>query len=114
MYERAPDANHDQSGPGTGWEFRMYNDVTTGTALDVTSGVPFTLGQWQHVAVVYDPVQVTNATLTIYINGVQANQSVWTGGSGGTEPGYGPCTGDHDPAQAVNGQPALSLGGYNN
>src|SRR5262249_50702071 len=27
-------------------------------------------------------------------------------------PGYGPCTGDH--ATAPNGQPALSLGGYNN
>jgi hypothetical protein len=110
MYQRAPDANHDQSGPGTGWEFRMYDGVTTSTALDVTSGVPFTLGKWQHLVVVYDPVQVTNATLTIYIDGVKANQSVWAGSG----PGYGACTGDHDPAQAVNGQPAMSLGGYNN
>jgi len=115
MYQRAPDTNHSlTAGPGLGWEFRMYNDVSTGTALDVTSGVPFTLGKWQHVVVVYDPVQVSNATLTIYIDGVQANQATWNGGSSGTDPGYGPCTGDHDPSQAVNGQPALSLGGYNN
>jgi len=115
MYQRAPDTNHSiTAGPGLGWEFRMYDDVTTSTALDVTSGVPFTLGKWQHVVVVYDPLQVSNATLTIYIDGVQANQAVWNGGSSGTAPGYGPCTGDHDSSQAVNGQPALSLGGYNN
>jgi hypothetical protein len=115
MYQRAPDTNHSlTAGPGLGWEFRMYNDVSTGTALDVTSGVPFTLGKWQHVVIVYDPVQVSNATLTIYIDGVKANEAIWSGGLSGTDPGYGPCTGDHDPSQAVNGQPAMALGGYNN
>jgi Concanavalin A-like lectin/glucanases superfamily len=115
MYQRAPDTNHNiTAGPGLGWEFRMYDDVSTSTALDVISGVPFTLGKWQHLVVVYDPVQVSNATLTIYIDGVKANQATWNGGSSGTAPGYGPCTGKHDPSQAVNGQPAMSLGGYNN
>src|SRR5207249_4095238 len=72
----------------------------------------FQLGRWQHVVVVYDPLLVSNATLTIFIDGVQANQAVWNGGASGTEPGYGPCTGDHNPAP--NGQPAMALGNYNN
>jgi len=78
----------------------------------VTSGVPFTLGQWQHVVVVYDPVggDPTNAMAIIYINGVAANTNINPGGV----PGYAECTGDHDPSIAVNGQPAMSLGGYNN
>ena len=63
MYQRAPDTNHNiTAGPGLGWEFRMYDDVSTSTALDVISGAPFTLGKWQHMVVVYDPVQVSNAT----------------------------------------------------
>jgi hypothetical protein len=112
MYQRAPDANHDLSGgPGMGWEFRMYTDVSTSTGLDVMSSVPFTLGKWQHVVVVYDPVQVTNATLTMYIDGVPAATNIWATADIGS-PGYGPCTGNHDPAP--NGQPAMSLGGYNN
>jgi hypothetical protein len=115
MYQRGANANVSgfTSGPGMGWEFRMYNDKDTSGHLDVTSGVPFTLGKWQHVVVVYDPVQVTNATLTIYIDGVAANTNVWAATDGVT-PGYGPCTGDHPLSEAVNGEPAISLGGYNN
>jgi hypothetical protein len=67
----------------------MYRGVGGSTGLDVTSLVPFEVGKWQHVVAVYDPVQVSNATLTIYINGVAANTNVWTGGAGG-EPGYAP------------------------
>lgn len=111
MYQRAPDENHCTTcGPGVGWEFRMYNDLDTSGHLDVTSGVPFQLGKWQHVAIVYDPVgnNPSNATLTIYIDGQPANTNV----ASGTVPGYAPCTGNHNPAP--NGQPAMSLGGYNN
>jgi len=74
------------------------------------SQVPFTLGKWQHVVVVYDPEggDPLAATLTIYIDGAFANAVTNTAGV----PGYGPCTGDH--ATAPNGQPAMSLGGYNN
>jgi hypothetical protein len=76
--------------------------------------VPYEVGKWQHVVVVYDPVDVIHATVTIYIDGVAANTQTWSGGGSGTEPGYTPVTGDHDPAEAVNGQPALSIGNYNN
>jgi len=112
MYQRRPNADYSTPAEGIGWEFRMYDNLSTSTRLDVISGVPFQLGTWQHVVVVYDPVQLSNATLTIFINGVQANQTTWNGGTSGTAPGYGACTGDHNPAP--NGQPALALGGYNN
>jgi hypothetical protein len=113
VFQRKPNANYSEGEP-VGWNFRMFKGVGGSTGLDVTSLVPFEVGKWQHVAVVYDPVQVTNATLTIYINGVAANTNIWNGGTGGIEPGYAPCTGDHDPGEAVNGQPALALGNYNN
>jgi hypothetical protein len=112
MYQRAADYNHDiNAGPGVGWEFRMYNNQDGNGHLDVTSGVPFTFGKWQYVALVYDPVQVTNATITMYVDGVAANTNIWSTTDGVT-PGYYPCqdTNDIQP----NGPPALSLGGYNN
>lgn len=111
MYQRRPNSDYNGS-EGVGWEFRMYDDRSTSTALDVVSGVPYQVGKWQHVVIVYDPVQVFNATLSIYIDGVLANTTVWGGGSDGTQSGYGPCTGNHDPAP--NGQPAMALGNYNN
>jgi hypothetical protein len=114
MYQRGPNTNSTgfSDGPGVGWEFRMYNGVDTSGHLDVTSGVPFQVGQWQHVVVIYDPVDstATNATLSIYINGVFAAANTNTS----AVPGYAPCTGNHDTNVAVYGQPALSLGGYNN
>ncbi len=113
MYQRGANSNTSgaSSGPGVGWEFRMYNNQDTSGHLDVTSGVPFTIGKWQHVVVVYDPVQVTNATLTIYIDGVAANTNIWAATDGVT-PGYYPCLGNN--AVQPNGPPAMSLGGYNN
>jgi hypothetical protein len=113
MYQRGANANTSgaTSGPGVGWEFRMYNNQDTSGHLDVTSGVPFTLGKWQHVVVVYDPVQVTNATLTIYIDGVAANTNIWAATDGVT-PGYYPCLNNN--SVQPNGPPAMSLGGYNN
>ena len=113
FFQRKPNAGYAES-EQVGWNCRMFRGSGSSSGLDVTSLIPFEVGQWQHVAVVYDPVQVTNATLTIYINGVAANTNIWTGGSDGLQPGYAPCTGDHDPAEAVNGQPALALGNYNN
>ncbi|SPE51344.1 putative Immunoglobulin I-set domain protein [Verrucomicrobia bacterium] len=114
MYQRGANTNTSgyTQGPGVGWEFRMYNGQDGSGHIDVTSGVPFTLGQWQHVVVVYDPVDstATNATASIFINGVLAAVNTNTL----TIPGYAPCTGNHDPTIAVNGQPAMSLGGYNN
>jgi hypothetical protein len=110
MYERRPNANY-VGGEGVGWQVRMYNDLDTSGHLDVISQVPYQLGKWQHVVFVYDPVQVTNATLTIYIDGLPANTNTWAATDNVT-PGYGPCTGDH--ASPPFGQPGMALGGYNN
>ena len=114
MFQRAVSTNYDtNSGPGVGWNFRMYNGVDGSGHVDVTSGVPMVLGQWQHVVVVYNPVggNPNTSLAIIYINGVAANTNI---NSNTNVPGYAACTGDHDPSFAVNGQPALSLGGYNN
>lgn len=113
MFQRRPSADNTSSESGLGWNFRMYSGVDTSTALDVQSAVPFQLGKWQHMVVVYDPVgnAGVGTTLSMYIDGVLANTATWTNES---KPGYGPCTDDHDPSEAVNGQPALALGNYNN
>lgn len=109
MYQRRPNTGY-PTAEGVGWEFRMYNDLDGSGHLDVVSQVPFELGKWQHVVVVYQPIggNPTNSTLTIYIDGVAANTNINTA----PVPGYGPCTGNHSPAP--NGQPNLSLGNYNN
>lgn len=114
MYQRAPDFSHNiNAGPGVGWEFRMYNGDGSRSLLDVTSSVPYTLGQWQHVVVVYEPVTngISNGKVSIYIDGVWAATTENTDLSALP---YNPCTNDHDASKAVNGQPALALGGYNN
>ncbi|MEO6036474.1 MAG: LamG domain-containing protein, partial [Verrucomicrobiota bacterium] len=109
FFQRKPNADYTSSEP-VGWNFRMYNGVGGSSPMDVTSLVPFEVGKWQHVAVVYDPINASNASVTIFINGVAANTNNYSG----TVPGYAPCTGDHDPGEAVNGQPALAIGNYNN
>ncbi len=52
-----------------GWEFRTYNQNTTAVAVDITGGTP-TVGQWSHVAVVWD-----GSKGYIYVNGVLKNTS---------------------------------------
>ena len=64
------------------------NGVGGNTPLDIQSLAPYQVGKWQHVVVVYDPVNSSNATLTIYIDGVAANTMTYSG----TDPGYAPCT----------------------
>ena len=109
FYQRKPDSTYNGSEP-VGWACRMYNDLDTSGHLEAISGVPYRVGEWTHVVVVYDPVggDPTNATLTMYINGVPADTNINTE----PVPGYAPVTGDHDPAP--NGQPAMALGNYNN
>jgi len=107
FFQRKPDASYNGGEP-VGWNCRMFNGIGGGGKLDVTSLVPYQIGKWQHVVVVYDPVEVTNATLTIYIDGVAANTNTWAGGANGDEPGYLPVTSNLDP------QPAMALGNYNN
>ncbi len=108
FFQRAP--NLDYLGrpgyEGVGWNCRMYRGSGGASGLDVASQVPYEVGKWTHVVVVYDPVQVTNATLTMYIDGVAANTNVWNGGPNGTDPGY--------VANPAITDAALSLGAYNN
>jgi hypothetical protein len=109
FFQRKPSADYNGSEP-VGWACRMYNDLDTSGHLEAVSRVPYRVGEWQHVVVVYDPVggDPLKATLTMYINGVAADTNV----NPGTVVGYAPVTGDHDPAP--NGQPAMALGNYNN
>lgn len=110
FFQRRPDPSYFPGDTGLGWNFRMYNGVGGNTPMDIQSVVPYQVGKWQYVVVVYDPVAANNATLSIYIDGVLANTMTYTG----TDPGYAPCTGDHPPAEATSGQPNLSIGCYNN
>ncbi|MFO1512041.1 MAG: LamG domain-containing protein [Verrucomicrobiota bacterium] len=109
FFQRRPNADY-FGGEQVGWGFRMYNGVGGSSPLDTVSLVPYEVGKWQHVVVVYDPVDANNASVTMYINGVAAITNVYSG----AVPGYAPCTGDHPPGEAVNGQPAMALGNYNN
>ncbi len=109
FFQRAPDATYagKPGNEGIGWNCRMYRGSGGSSGLDVVSQVPYEVGKWTHVVVVYDPVDpVTNASLVIYINGVAANTNVWTGGASGTDPGY--------VANAADSDVALSFGAYNN
>ncbi len=112
FFQRRPDATYFPGDNGLGWNFRMYNGVGGNTPLDIQSGAsfPYQVGKWQHVVVTYDPVNASNATLIIYIDGVAANTNSYSG----TDPGYAPCTGDHPESEATSGQPNLSIGCYNN
>jgi hypothetical protein len=108
FFQRAP--NLEYAGrpgyEGVGWNCRMYRGSGGNSGLDVTSQVPYEVGKWAHVVVVYDPVDITNATLTMYINGEAANTNIWNGGPNGTDPGY--------VANPAVTDAALSLGAYNN
>ena len=105
FFQRSPDNTYDgkPGNEGIGWNCRMYRGSGSSSGLDVVSGVPYEVGKWTQVVVVYDPVDpVTNASLTIYVNGVAANANVWTGGSSGTDPGYVANASGSDVAPAVN------------
>ncbi|MCW5560199.1 MAG: LamG domain-containing protein, partial [Verrucomicrobiae bacterium] len=112
IFQRAPNDSYTGAPgfEGIGWNFRMYRGEGGSSGLDVTSGVPFDVGTWTHLVVVYDPVQVTNASITLYINGVAAATNVWEGET----PGYVANTDDHPESEAPNGPAALTLGAYNN
>ncbi|MBK1882274.1 LamG domain-containing protein [Luteolibacter pohnpeiensis] len=56
-----------QRSPSTGWNFRCYNDLASGTktAIDVEFG-PYVIGEWQHVVVTFD-----GSKAICYLNGQQ-------------------------------------------
>jgi len=112
IFQRAQNDSYVGQGgyEGVGWNFRMFRGAGSSSGLDVVSGVPFQIGKWTHVVTVYDPLEVTNATLTIYIDGVPANTNIWAS----DVPGYVANTDDHDPVEAPNGPAGLALGAYNN
>ena len=105
--------NADSTGGDTvGWDFKMYQGISGNTGIDVTAVVPFEVGKWLHVVTVYNPVNSSNATCKIYINGVESGSTTYT--SGDTQ-AYQPCTGDHDTVtESPAGQPGMSIGCYNN
>ena len=113
MFQRRPSADNTSGEGAIGWNFRMYSGVDTSTALEVTSGLPFVLGKWTHMVVVYEPVANAGVgtKLSMYIDGELANTAEWTNDS---KPAYAPVTDDHPTDQAINGQPMLALGNYNN
>ncbi len=109
FFQRAPNDTYSSLGgyEGVGWNFRMYRGSGSSSGLDVVSQVPYEVGKWTHVVVVYDPVDpISNASLTMYINGVPAVTNTWTGGDDGASPGY--------VANSASSDVALSLGAYNN
>lgn len=112
IFQRSPNDTYANApgNEGIGWNFRMYRGSGSSSGLDVVSQVPFEIGTWTHLVVVYDPVEVTNATLTMYINGVAANTNIWAGEG----PGYVANTDDHPVDEAPNGPASLALGSYNN
>lgn len=113
FFQRKPDASY-AGGEGVGWNFRMFRGAGSSSGLDVLSGVPYLIGKWTHVVVVYDPKNVVDAMVTMYIDGKEAVTKAWTGGSDGTQPGYVANTNDHDPSVAVFGEAGLAIGNCNN
>ncbi|MDB6038499.1 MAG: putative Immunoglobulin I-set domain protein [Verrucomicrobiales bacterium] len=104
FFQRKPSSDY-LGGEQVGWNFRMYNENGGSAGLDITSLAPYELGKWTHVVVVYDAANVVDASLTMYIDGVEANTVAWTG----TGPGYVANSNDHPTAAAE-----LALGNYNN
>lgn len=105
-FQRNPDDSYSGDGQSdVGWNFRMYSGSGTSVGVQVTSGVPYRLGEWQHVVTVWDGAA---RTLSMYINGVLAVTS------NPAPSGYQPNTNDHDPAEAVRGPAGLTVGSYNN
>lgn len=112
IFQRAQDTSYTGKPgfEGVGWNFRMYRGSGSSSGLDVVSQVPYVIGKWTHVAVVYDPSDAGGPTVTMFIDGVEAASNTWTGDGAG----YKANTDDHDPTEAVNGPSGLAFGSYNN
>jgi hypothetical protein len=107
-FQRNPDASYASDGQtDVGWNFRMYYASGSSVGVQVTSQVPYRLGQWQHVVTVWDGPQ---KTAIIYIDGQPAATNTWSGDG----QGYVANTADHPASEAVNGPAGLCFGSYNN
>ncbi len=90
-----------QRSSGTGFNFRMYNQNGSSQSVDITGG-PYTVGQWTHLAAVWN-----GTTATLYVNGAPAGSQTAgyvantdnpfsIGAYGGDNPGDNPFTGSID------------------
>lgn len=113
FFQRNPNSSYDgkPGSEGIGWNFRMFRGSGGSSGLDITSGVPYEIGKWTHVVVVYDPTDEKHATATMYIDGVEAATKVW---ESETDPAYVANTDDHPSSEAPKGPASLALGNYNN
>jgi hypothetical protein len=108
FFQRSPDTSY--SNPdGVGWNFRTYTGVGSDVGVTLTSQVPYRLGEWQYVVVVWSGAA---QTATMYINGTNAGSA---GNSSGDPLAYvantQPTNGETD---APNGPAGFSMGSYNN
>lgn len=107
-FQRNPDSRIYKNGQtDVGWNFRTYRGAGGSTGINLTSKVPYKLGQWQHVVTVWE---AETQTAIMYVDGEEAARQTWNT----ADPGYVANTDDHDPAQAVRGAAGLSIGSYNN
>lgn len=108
-FQRNPDSRPYGNGQSdVGWNFRMYNGSGSTVGAQITSGVPYKLGVWQHVVTVWDTADPDNPQLIMYVDGVEAVRK-------SAQPGnYVANTDDHGDESAINGPAGLSIGSYNN
>ena len=108
FFQRSPDSSYPNP-DGVGWNFRTYTGTGEDVGVTVTSEVPYRLGEWQYVAVVWSGAA---QTATMYINGTNAASA---GNSSGDPLAYTantePTNGETD---APNGPAGFSIGSYNN
>ncbi len=113
IFQRAPNTNYTGvSGySGVGWNFRMYSG-SGGGGQDVTTGTDYTVGQWQHLVVTWEPqtdispalngAVAWQGILTAYINGVPVATNTAAKYSANT-----------DPTETAVTPADLAVGGYN-
>jgi len=104
FFQRSPDSSY--SNPdGVGWTFRTYTGVNEDVGVQITSQVPYRLGEWQYVAVVWSGAA---QSATMYINGT----NVVTGTNTSSDPNaYAANT---DQPGAPTGSAGFAIGEYNN
>jgi hypothetical protein len=83
IFQRNPNSTYNgvPSSEGIGWNLRLYKG-SAGASADITTGVAYTVGEWQHVVFTWAPIEdngdglTWSGTLTAYVNGEQVAQTV--------------------------------------
>lgn len=73
IFQRAPNETYPNT-EGVGWNFRMYTGSGSSGGADITTKVPYTVGEWQHLVFTWLPEADTgngnwSGTLIAYVNG---------------------------------------------